>query len=259
MSQRPLGLIFDIDGTLSSIAPTPDQARLHPGVAPLLERARAHPGVHIAILTGRAVENGAALVNLPGLTYIGTHGLEWSDGLPGQSSVQIDAEAAKYIEPGKQLLDLAEQRLSTLPGLLVERKRVGGAIHYRRAPEPEVARALILELLQEPARKLNLRLSEGKRVIEIRTPLQANKGRALRAFAERFALRGVLFAGDDLTDLDAVHEIAVLRSEGLAALAIIVLHPDTPPELLEQADRVVEEVEGMVQLLGEIVNTLESR
>lgn len=54
LAQRPLGLVFDIDGTLSPIAPTPEEARLYPGVASLLERAREH--VHIAIVTGRAIE-----------------------------------------------------------------------------------------------------------------------------------------------------------------------------------------------------------
>ena len=81
LAQRPLGLAFDIDGTLSPIAPTSDEAQLYPGVASLLERAREH--AHIAIMTGRSIDNGAAMVNVEGLTYIGTHGLEWSDGLPG--------------------------------------------------------------------------------------------------------------------------------------------------------------------------------
>lgn len=256
LSQRPLGLVFDIDGTLSPIAPTPDMARVHQDVPALLEQASKHSGVHVAIMTGRALENGAAMVNVPGLTYIGTHGLEWSDGLPSESSVQTAVEATAYIQPGKQLLDLAEQKLSMLPGLLVERKRVGGAIHYRLCPDPEQARSQILALLQEPARKRNMVLSEGKRVVEIKAPLQINKGKALRVFVERFALHGVLFAGDDRTDLDAVKEIVPLRSEGLASLSIAVRHTDTLPELLESTDMVVEEVEGMVKLLHEIVKRL---
>src|SRR6266567_9276878 len=80
LSQRPLGLVFDIDGTLSPITPTPDEARLFPGVVPLLEQARQL--AHVAIMTGRAIDNGAAMVNVEGLTYIGSHGLEWCNGLP---------------------------------------------------------------------------------------------------------------------------------------------------------------------------------
>lgn len=257
LSQRPLGLVFDIDGTLSPIAPTPDTARLHPEAAPLLEQARDRAGVHVAILTGRAVEVGATLVNVPGLTYIGTHGLEWSEGLPTPTSVQLAPGVSAYIEPGAQLLDFATHELAGVPGILIERKRVGGTIHYRLAPQPEQARARILAQLQEPARRLNMRLSEGKRMVEIQPPLLINKGEALREFARRFALRGVLFAGDDRTDLDALNALAVLRTNGLATLGIAVKHPDTPPELLQQADVVVEEVEGMVRLLREIVQSLE--
>jgi trehalose 6-phosphate phosphatase len=258
LSQRPLGLAFDIDGTLSPIAPTPDMARLHPAVPSLLEQASKHPGVHVAIMTGRAIDDGAAMVNIPGLTYIGAHGLEWSAGLPTEGSVQVEPAAEAYIQPGRAVLDLAEQHLASLPGFLIERKHIGGAIHYRLCPDPEQARSQILALLQEPARQLHMVLSEGKRVVEIKAPLQINKGKALRRFAERLALRGVLFAGDDRTDLDAVKEIAVLRSEGLVALSVVVRHTDTLPELLARADIVVEEVEGMVALLREIVQGMKS-
>ena len=190
LTKKPLGLVFDIDGTLSPIAPTPEEARLYPGVAPLLERAREH--AHIAIMTGRAIEDGAAMVNVDGLTYIGTHGLEWSDGLPTSHPVEILPEALAYIEPGKYLLDLVEQHLPALHGVIVQ----------------------------------------------------------------RFDLHGVTFAGDDRTDLDAVLEIARLRQEGIAALAIVVQHPDTLPEMLANADIVVQGVEGMANLLHKMVELL---
>jgi trehalose 6-phosphate phosphatase len=256
LARRPLGLVFDIDGTLSPIAPRPEEARLYPGVASLLEQARDHAGVHVAIITGRAVENGVALVGVSGITYIGTHGLEWSEGLPTQDSVQIAPEALRYIEPGREILDLAEQNLSTRDGFLVERKRIGGAIHYRLAAKPDLARQHILALLDEPVRKRNMEMREGKCVVEIRPPLAIDKGVALHAFAGRLQLAGLLFAGDDRTDLDAIKELVRLRQGGLAALAIVVRHADTLPELLASADLVVDEVAGMATLLDEIVRTL---
>src|SRR5205085_10738350 len=109
-----------------------------------------------------------------GLTYIGSHGLEWCDGLPSSHPVQIVPEALAYIEPGKFLLNMAEQELANLPGILIERKRIGGAIHYRLCPDPEQARQTILSLLAEPARQVNMCLSEGKRVVEVKTPLAVN-------------------------------------------------------------------------------------
>jgi trehalose 6-phosphate phosphatase len=99
-------------------------------------------------------------------------------------------------------------------------------------------------------------LSDGKRIVEVRVPLKVDKGQALRSFVQRFGLHGVVFAGDDRTDLDAVLEIARLRQEGIAALAIVVQHPDTLPEMLANADIVVQGVEGMANLLREIVDLL---
>ena len=56
------------------------------------------------------VSQVAVVVNVEGLTYIGTHGLEWCDGLPTTHTVQLLPEALPYVEPGKALLDLAEHR-----------------------------------------------------------------------------------------------------------------------------------------------------
>jgi trehalose 6-phosphate phosphatase len=256
LAQRPLGLAFDIDGTLSPIAPTSDQARLYPGVLPLLERAKEY--AHIAIMTGRAIDNGAAMLNLDGVTYIGTHGLEWSDGLPWLHPVEVVPEAMDYYAPGKYLLDLVEKQLSDLPGVIVQRKRIGGSIHYRLSPNPVQTRQKLLSLLEQPARKVNMSLSEGKQIIEVRVPLPVHKGQALHKFAQRFSLRALVFAGDDRTDLDAVVEITRMRKEGIAALSIVVQHHDTLPELLGQADIVVQGVPGMVELLREMVEMLEN-
>ncbi len=254
LARRPAGLAFDIDGTLSPIAPTPDEARIYPGVLSLLEQAKEH--AQIVILTGRSIDDGAAMLKLDGLTYIGTHGLEWSDGLPWLHAVEIMPEALAYVEPGKYLLDLVEQHLVELPGVIVQRKRIGGTIHYRLAPDPVTTRERILALLEKPAQQVQMKLSEGKLAVEIRVPLPVHKGWAVRTFLERHNLESIVFAGDDRTDLDAVQEISRMRGEGIAALSIVVQHHDTLPELLTQADIVVQEVPGMVDILREMVRIL---
>ncbi|HLZ80195.1 MAG TPA: trehalose-phosphatase [Ktedonobacteraceae bacterium] len=256
LAQRPLGLIFDIDGTLSPMAPTSDEARLYPGVVPLLERLSER--AHVAIMTGRAIDDGARLVNVDGLTYIGTHGLEWCDGLPSLHRVEIVPEALQYIEPGTFLLDLVEKDLPNLPGVYVQRKHVGGTLHYRLSSDPEGSRMGILAILEEPARRLNMRLREGRMMVEVLAPLAVNKGQALRRFVEHFRAQGVVFAGDDLTDLDAVLEVGQLRAEKkvIAGLSVVVQHADTLPEMLEHADVVVQEVAGMVNLLRDMVDIL---
>src|SRR2546421_2244027 len=256
LALRPLGLIFDIDGTLSPMAPTSDEARLYAGVVPLLERVRER--AHVAIMTGRAIDDGARMVNVEGLTYIGTHGLEWCDGLPSLHPVQIVPEALDYIEPGTYLLDLVEQELPRLQGVYVQRKHVGGTVHYRLSDNPEQARRDILAILEEPARRVNMRLREGKKMVEVLAPLAVNKGQALRRFVEHFQVQGVVFAGDDQTDLDAVLEVGRLREEKEvgAGLAVVVEDADTFAVFLEHAGIVGQEVGGMVDLLREIVEML---
>jgi len=255
LSQRPAGLALDFDGTLSPIAPTAEGAQLYPGARELLERARQH--ARVAIMTGRAIDDGAKKINVEGLTYIGTHGLEWSEGLPWTHPIEISEEALAYAAPGKYLLDLVEQRIDELPGVYVQRKRIGGTLHYRLASDAEETRQKLLAILDEPARRVNMSLSEGKRMVEVRVPLAIDKGQALLRFVRRYALRGVLFAGDDRTDLDAVLAIPRLREQGVAALSVVVQHPDTLPELLHSADIVVQGVPEMIALLAEAVEWLE--
>lgn len=255
LRQRPLGLAFDIDGTLSPIAPTPAEARLYPGIAQSLRQASEK--VEVAVITGRSVSSGSAMVSVEGLTYIGAHGLEQSNGLPSATnSVQLLPEALPYAEASRQLMDLIEREMGGQPGILLERKSVGGAIHYRLSPTPEQARQRILAILGEPARQTHMRLSEGKMLIEVRAPVQATKGDGLRRFVTAKQLRGIVFAGDDLTDLDAIYEIERMRTEGLAAYAIVVQHADTPSALLEHADYVVQGVEEMAESLQAIVRHL---
>jgi trehalose 6-phosphate phosphatase len=147
-----------------------------------------------------------------------------------------------------------QRHLDDLPGVIVQRKVVGGTLHYRGAANPEQTREKLLALLTEPTRQLGMRLGEGKRVVEVLSPLAVNKGQALRSYAQRFELHGLVFAGDDRTDLDAVLEAERLRAEGVATLAIVVRHDDTLSELLAHADLVVDGVEGMVKFLQEITN-----
>jgi trehalose-phosphatase len=196
------------------------------------------------------------MIQVEGLTYVGSHGIEWSEGLPTTHSVEVAPETAPFVEPATRLLDLATRELSHIPGLLIERKRVGGVIHYRLTADHEQTRQLIFATLGEAAQKSHLTLSEGKKVVEIKAGVAIHKGTALRRFAHARHLKGLVFAGDDRTDLDAILELEQLRQDGISATAIAVQHDDTLPALLAHADLVVQEVPGMAHLLAQIVQQL---
>src|SRR5215208_1344099 len=75
LRQTPSAVVTDIDGTISAIAPTPAEAMVDPGakaaLALLAERLAA-----VAVVSGRAPQDGVAMVGLPELTDVGNHGLE---------------------------------------------------------------------------------------------------------------------------------------------------------------------------------------
>ena len=91
------------------------------------------------------------------------------------------------------------RRLERLyPGVLVEDKPLGVALHYRQAPSAEEAcRTAVLKA----AERSGLEMQPGKMVFELK-PRGANKGGALRALMAEppFAGTRPVFLGDDLTD-----------------------------------------------------------
>jgi trehalose 6-phosphate phosphatase len=103
------------------------------------------------------------------------------------------------------------------PGVLLEDKMYGLALHYRLAPE---ARQGLREALHEHAGLLaaeSISLIEGKAVIEART-LGIDKGVGVRALMAQppFAGRRVVFGGDDTTDLDVFHMLPEIGGSGFS-------------------------------------------
>jgi trehalose 6-phosphate phosphatase len=85
-----------------------------------------------------------------------------------------------------------------------------------------------------------LRLEPGKLVIELRAPIDVDKGSTVEEVVTAYALHPVVYAGDDLGDAPAFRAIRRLRGHGL-----LVLHGDeTPPELKDLCSEHIEGVEG---------------
>ncbi len=87
-------------------------------------------------------------------------------------------------------------------------------------------------------------------MLEIRPPVPADKGTAVRSLLERSGARLGLYAGDDTTDLDA---FVGLVTAGLDhAVRVAVTSDEGPEELAEAADVVVagpDEMAGLLRLL----------
>jgi len=235
LSRRPRGFLTDIDGTLSAIAPAPGEARLYRGVRPLLRRCVAAFDV-VAAISGRPALDARRMVGIPQMTYIGNHGMEVLT--PGDRAPVIAPDVRAYQSAIADALHEARERIGPhADHLLFENKGVTASIHYRRAADPDVARAAILGALDPVARQLGLRVTEGRMVIELRPPLNQDKGSSVRALVERRQLACAIYLGDDRTDIDAFHALRQLRVEGACdGISVAVRHAEAPAALDEYAD-----------------------
>ena len=241
LRQTPSAVITDIDGTISAIAPTPAEAMVDPGakaaLALLAERLTA-----VAVVSGRAPQDGAAMVGLPELIYVGNHGLERiARGTPWTHPVAAAAQPA--VAAALAEIERAARAAGDVPWLIVENKGVTGTVHYRLAPDQIAAAALLEPLARAAADRHGLRLTPGRMIFEVRPALAVNKGTAIRELAHDLGLCGIVFFGDDVTDVDAFRALRELREANEAAtLRVGVLGPDTSPAVLAEIDTSVEGV-----------------
>ncbi|HOX94219.1 MAG TPA: trehalose-phosphatase [Syntrophales bacterium] len=219
---RRFAIFLDYDGTLTPIVETPERAILDAETRRVLAELSAL--CPTAVISGRDLRDIRHLVGLDSLIYAGSHGFEITD--PG--GFQVEHEAAGAYLPA---LDAAEEelkeRLGSVPGCLIERKRFSIAVHYRLVAEDEVA-GIEQAVNGIRARYPRLRKGHGKKVFELQPDLEWNKGEAvlfllreLRADGKEFL---PLFIGDDVTDEDAFR---ALRDRGVS---IIVREEHGPTE-----------------------------
>ena len=121
------------------------------------------------------------------------------------------------------------------------------SFHYRAHENPARARSE-LEQIAARARREGLTARFGRMVLEVLPPVEASKGTAVRRLLEGKRLSRALYAGDDTTDLDAFIALDDLD----VGVKIAVRSGETPEQLLERADVVVDGPEGLVKLLRQL-------
>jgi trehalose 6-phosphate phosphatase len=240
---RPVGVLLDFDGTLSEIAPTPEEARAVPGLRETLE-ALAAAGAVTAVISGRRAREVASLLRAP-VRCFGLYGLE-DEGGPL-------AESADLVAALESALPDVERAAALVPGSRVESKGLQVAVHYRGSPEPESARRVLLERLRKVAQAHGYRLLEGKKVVELAAAVGPTKGHVVDRVAREEGLTAAMYAGDDIADLPAFEAIDRLVVEGITGLKVAVRHTEAPGKLLEAADIVADGPTGVVALLQELV------
>jgi trehalose 6-phosphate phosphatase len=218
-------VILDVDGTLAPIVARPELAAVPEATRAELERL-VGTYLLVACVSGRAGSDARRLVGVEGIEYVGNHGLE--------------------LDPRAKVLAGEIARFRAAVGLPVEDKTLSLSYHYREAADEELARAE-LEAVAERARAEGLDARWGRKVLEIRPTVPADKGTAVGSLLARSGARIGLYAGDDTTDLDA---FVGLVSAGLEhAVRVAVASDEGPSELAEAADVVVGGPAEMAALL----------
>jgi len=203
----------------------------------------------VACVSGRQATTARRIVSLGSITYVGNHGAEMLRG--GSSKVELDPEVAKWAPRIRAFAD--ESFTDDLRRLRVraEDKDVIRAFHWRGAPDEEAAEAAVRGIA-ERAEGAGLVTHWGRKVLEIRPPVELNKGRGVRRLIEETPIAVAAYVGDDTTDLDAFAALRALVEEKQLehALCVGVRSDETPAELEAQADLLVDGPRGVRALLS---------
>jgi trehalose 6-phosphate phosphatase len=189
LARRHALFAFDFDGTLAPIRDRPEDVRIAPSLAGKLSRLAAK--VPVAIVTGRRIDDVRQRLGFVPHAIVGSHGAE-DHADPRATSKWADA-----LSPLRVHL-LASRRELMQAGVKVEDKAQSIALHYRTAPDPDVARAAIDKALSRmpPA----VRRFDGKDVVNIVVAQAPDKAVAVRTLLEELGCDALFFAGDDLND-----------------------------------------------------------
>jgi trehalose 6-phosphate phosphatase len=242
---QEVALCLDFDGTLSPIVDDPQAARPLQGVvemlAPLARRFAA-----VAIISGRPAAYLGEHVAVPGVRYLGLYGLQ--EMYEGRIWVDPRLEAARptVTAAGQALRESEAVRES---GAWLEDKEYSVAVHTRRVPDRERWADRIDQTARRIADQHGLELIPGKLVWELRPPVRAHKGDAVRRVVDESGARAVVVIGDDLGDLPAFAAAAELAAAGHDALRVAVRSEEAPPQLLAAADLVVPGPQGVLDFV----------
>jgi trehalose-phosphatase len=219
VAARGAFVLLDYDGTLVEIAPTPELAVMDEARRDVLRQLSQSPNCHVAIVSGRDLDELKRMVGVDGLFYSGSHGLE----LEGPGISYRYNVAHEYVASLFRLTTEIEMLLSHIDGALIEKKKLSLCIHYRLC-EPDQARMvrhIVAEVVTPLAISGDIRVLGGKKNVEILPPCDWNKGRIVTWLMEEYRktfasdISMPIFLGDDATDETA---FGALAGKGLTVL-----------------------------------------
>jgi len=202
-NRRPV-VFLDFDGTLSDIVAHPDSATLVDGADEAVRALAAQ--CPVAVVSGRELADVRERVKVDGVWYAGSHGMELL--APDGTRHAVGAAGGVTDSVAHAARELAE-RLGDIPGIALERKGLSVAVHYRNADPRDVNRVIVAS--RELARSERLRITFGRKVIQLRPDLGGDAGTTLNWLLQHIVGSDAadpgavlpIYIGDDLTDEDA--------------------------------------------------------
>lgn len=189
-------LFLDVDGTLIEFAERPEDVRLLPQVHASIARLSERLGGALALVSGRPLAQLDELFAPLKLPAAGLHGHQMRGEQAARHAMPASQDTTTWLHG---LHQRAAHLAQAHPGVLVEDKGIGMALHWRAQPH---AGAAVLAFAQDEIGRIHgYRLQPGDHVVEF-VPEGSDKGTAVERLLQQPAFRGrrPVFVGDDLTD-----------------------------------------------------------
>ncbi|GAV82560.1 Trehalose_PPase domain-containing protein [Cephalotus follicularis] len=221
---KQIVIFLDYDGTLSPIVEDPDKAFMSKKMRRTVRKlARCFP---TAIVTGRCIDKVFNFVKLTELYYAGSHGMDIKGPKKG-SKFTKDSESLLF-QPASEFLPMIDEvykqlvdKTKSTTGAKVENNKFCISVHFRCVDEKKWS-GLYTEVKSVLKEYPKLKLTQGRKVLEIRPNIKWDKGKALEFLLESLGFANCtdvfpVYIGDDKTDEDAF-KILKERGEGFGIL-----------------------------------------
>ncbi|WP_349427253.1 trehalose-phosphatase [Microbacterium sp. LWS13-1.2] len=217
---------LDFDGTLSPLEDEPMDARMLPAARDAVNALVAAPDTLVAFVSGRSLVDLRVIAEHDDASRVllaGSHGAEF--WIPGEG-LQSHGEDEADVTLRDAMRSHAEAATAALDGVWIEPKTFGFGVHTRRATAEDAAEANRLADEIVAAEAPHWRRRTGHNIVEFAFRHEG-KDSAIAELRERVGATAVLFAGDDVTDEDALaslgaDDLGVRVGDGPTAAAVRV-------------------------------------
>ncbi|CAL9110572.1 unnamed protein product [Musa textilis] len=251
---KQIVMFLDYDGTLSPIVDDPDRAFISNAMRETVRDVARH--FPTAIVSGRRRDKVFSFVRLRELYYAGSHGMDIKSPTKRTKHTKAKTKAVLF-QPATEFLPMIDEvfkalmeKTKLIPGSRVENNIFTLSVHFRCVDEKiwSSLAELVRSVLKDYPK---LRLTLGRKVLEIRPSIKWDKGKALEFLLEYLGLADSgnvfpVYIGDDRTDEDAF-KVLHGRRQGLGILVSEVIRETSARCSLRQPAEVQEFLRRLVE------------